>query len=122
MFFAKDEFDLGNFTSIEHSTQTGQAKPMKERMRRMPACFVGEEEAHLKKMLAAGVILPSISDWASAPVLIQKRDGNVRLCIDYRGLNSVTEKDVFPLPLVDACLDTLAGNKWFSKLDANSAY
>ena len=120
--FVKDEFDLGNFTTTEHSIQTGQAKLVKERMRRTPACFAGEEEAHLKKMLAAGVIQPSISDWASTPVLIRKRDGNVRWCIDYRGLNSVIQRDVFPLPLVDDCLDILAGNKWFAKLDANSAY
>ena len=102
--------------------KTGLAKPVKERMRCTLACFVGEEEAHLKKMLAEGVIQPSICDWASALVLIRKRDGNVRWCIDYRGVHSVTEKDVFPLPLVDDCLDTLVGNKWFSKLDANSAY
>lgn len=73
-------------------------------------------------MLKAGVIQPSVSEWASAPVLVHKRDGTVRWCVDYRALNSVTTKDVFPLPLVDDCLDTLAGNKWFSKLDANSAY
>ncbi len=91
-------------------------------MRRTPACFVGEEEAHLKKMLEAGVIEESTSEWASSPVLIRKRDGSVRWCIDYRALNKVTVKDVFPLPLVDDCLDTLACNNWFSKLDANSAY
>ena len=117
----KDEFDLCNFTTIEHSIQIGQAKPVKERMRCMPTCFASEEEAYLK-MLATGVIQPSISDLASAQVLIRKRDGNVRWFIDYRGLNSVTEKDVLPLPPVDGCLDTLAGNKWFSKLDANSTY
>jgi transposase InsO family protein len=84
--------------------------------------FAEEEEAHLKKMLDAKVIEPSNSEWASAPVLVRKRDGKVRWCIDYRALNSVTVKDVFPLPLVEDCLDTLAGNIWFSKLDANSAY
>ncbi|MCG7869179.1 MAG: reverse transcriptase family protein, partial [Candidatus Thiodiazotropha taylori] len=120
--FAKDEFDLGTFTEIEHSINTENATPVKQRMRRTPACFVGEEEAHLKKMLDAGVIRESTSDWASSPVLIRKRDGNVRWCIDYRGLNKKTVKDVFPLPLVDDCLDTLSGSVWFSKLDANSAY
>lgn len=73
-------------------------------------------------MLDAGVIKPSISEWASAPVLVRKRDGGVGWCIDYRMLNSRSVKDVFPLPLVEECLDTLAGNNWFSKLDANSAY
>jgi len=120
--FAKDEFDLGNFTALEHSIDTGDAKPVKQGIRRTPACFVGEEEAHLKKMLEAGVIEESTSDWASAPVLIRKKDGNVRWCIDYRALNNVTVKDTFPLPLVEDCMDTLSGNIWFSKLDANSAY
>ena len=120
--FAQSEFDLGNFSDIVHTIDTGSSKPVKQRMRRTPACFVGEEEAHLDKMIKAGVIQPSVSEWASAPVLVRKRDGTVRWCVDYRALNSVTTKDVFPLPLVEDCLDTLAGNKWFSKLDANSAY
>jgi len=83
---------------------------------------VGEEESHFENMLRAGVIQESTSEWSSAPVLIRNRDGNVRWCIDYRKLNDVTVKDVFPLPLIDDCLDTLAGSVWFSKLDANSAY
>jgi RNA:NAD 2'-phosphotransferase (TPT1/KptA family) len=120
--FARDEFDLGNFDAIEHSIDTGEHKPVKQRMRRTPVGFEKEEEAHLQKMLDAGVIRPSISEWASAPVLVRKRDGGVRWCIDYRELNSRSVKDVFPLPLVEECLDTLAGNIWYSKLDANSAY
>ena len=120
--FATSEFDLGSFTGIEHSIDTADAKPVKQRMRRTPACFADEEEAHLKKMLEAGVIQESTSEWASSPVLIRKRDGSVRYCIDYREVNKATVKDTFPLPLVDDCLDTLAGNVWFTKLDANSAY
>ena len=114
--FAKDEFDLGTFTDIQHGIDTQNAAPIKQRLRRTPACFVDEEEGHLKKNLDAGVFQPSTSEWASFPVLIRKRDFSVRWCIDYRALN------VFPLPLVDDCLDTFAGSIWFSKLDANSAY
>ena len=61
-------------------------------------------------------------EWASAPVLIRKKDGQIRWCLDYQRLNNVIRKDVFPLPLIDECLDTLSGNVWFSKLDANSAF
>jgi hypothetical protein len=86
---AQDDLDF-NFTALEHAIDTGTAKPVKQRMRRTPACFVDEEEAHLQKMLNAGVIQPSISEWASAPALIRKRDGGVRWCIDYRALNTVT--------------------------------
>ena len=84
--------------------------------------FAGQEEAQLNKMLGAGVIQPSVSECASAPVLIRNRCGSVRWCVDYRALDALTTKDVFPLPLVDECLDTLAGNVWYSKLDANSPY
>ena len=120
--FAKSEFDLGKFNTIQHVIDTGTNHPVKQRIRRTPLGFAGEEEAQLKKMLGAGVIRPSVSEWASDPVLIRKRCGSVRWCVDYRALNALTIKDVFPLPLVDECLDTLAGNVWYSKLDANSAY
>lgn len=120
--FAKNEFDLGTFDAIEHEIDTGSARPIKQRMRRTPMCFANEEEQHLKKLLDAGIVEPSNSEWASPPVLVRKRDGNVRWCIDYRRLNSVCRKDVFPLPLIEECIDTLSGNLWFSKLDANSAY
>ena len=55
-------------------------------------------------------------------MLVRKKDGSVRWCVDYRALNKVTIKDSYPLPLIEECMDTLAGNKWFSKLDANAAY
>ena len=60
--FAKTEFDLCHLNEIEHSTDTGQSRPIKQRMRRTPACFASEEEAHLKKMLEAGVIQESTSE------------------------------------------------------------
>ena len=91
-------------------------------MRRTPSVFQGEDEMHLDKILAASVIRPSITDWASVPVLVRKKDESVRRCVDYRALNKVTIKDTYSLPLIEECLDTLAGNQWFSKLDANAAY
>ncbi|GFR82442.1 Pol polyprotein [Elysia marginata] len=120
--FATSDFDLGTFTAVEHEINTRDAYPIKQKIRRTPINFIGEEEAHLKKMVQAEVIEPSTSEWASPPVLIRKRDGTVRWCVGYRKLNNVTRKDVYPLPLVDECVDTLAGNIWFSKLDANSTY
>ena len=58
--FAANEFDLGNFKDIEHTIDTGDAKPVRQRIRRTPVCFADEEEAHLNKMLKAGVIQESI--------------------------------------------------------------
>lgn len=90
--FAENDFDPGNFSEIEHSIDTGTATPVKQRMRRTPLDFVQEEESHLQTMLKAGIFEPSSSEWASPTVLIRKRDGKVRWCIDYRKLNSVTKK------------------------------
>ena len=120
--FAKNEFDLGEFTDITHKIDTGDAVPIKCGLRRTPLGFQEKEEEHLKKMLDAGIIQHSTSDWAAAPVIVKKKCGNYRYCLDYRGLNSVTRKDNFPLPLIEECLDTLADNYYFSTLDMASGY
>ena len=119
LLYQFSDFDLGDFRLLSLCPIAG---PVKHKLRRTPLNFVEEERAHLERMERAGVIQPSQSEWASAPVLVRKRDGGVRWCIDYRGLNAITRKDVYPLPNIEECLDTLAGNEWFSKLDANSAY
>ena len=67
-------------------------------MRRIPLQFEDEEEACIKKMLVAGVIQESNSDWASSPVFIRKKDGTIRYAIDYRHLNACTVKSSFSLP------------------------
>ena len=120
--FAKNDTDLGCFDAVKHKIDTGDARPIKQRMRRTPLGFESEEEKHLRSMLDCGVIRPSASEWSSPPVLVRKKDGGVRWCIDYRSLNKVTVKDVFPLPLIEECLDTLSGTKFFSTLDMASGY
>ena len=120
--FSKHEFDLGHFDLLEHEITLHDPKPFKERMRRTPLGFQQEEEKTLNHMLEAGVIQPSSSPFASAPVLVRKRDGGVRYCIDYRLLNSKTVKDCFPLPLIEECLDTLSGCLFFSTVDMASGY
>ena len=76
----------------------------------------------MEEMENLGVIRRSASAWSSPVVLVPKKDGNYRFCIDYRKLNSVTKKDVYPLPRIDDILDTLAGAKFFSTLDLAPGY
>mgnify|MGYP003411260331 FL=1 len=73
-------------------------------------------------MLDAGVIEPATSEWASPVVLITKKDGSVRFCVDYRKLNALTVKDTYPLPRMDECLDSLGDAFLFTTLDCNSRY
>jgi hypothetical protein len=120
--FAQSDTDLGCLSLGEHRIDVGNSAPIKQRMRRTPMGFEQEEEKHLKSMLANGIIRPSQSDWASPPVLICKRDGSVRWCIDFRRLNDVTVKDVFPLSLIEECIDTLSGSQFFLALDMCSGY
>jgi hypothetical protein len=69
------------------------------------------------KMLAVGVIRPSQSPWAAPVVVVSKKDGNPRFCIDYRKLNAVTKRDSYPLPRIDKALDQLSKAKYLSTLD-----
>jgi len=73
-------------------------------------------------MLQQGIIEPSQSPWASNVVLVKKKDGSLRWCLDYRPLNSVTSKDAYPLPRTDMCLDVMSGAKWFTTFDLRSSY
>ena len=79
-------------------------------------------EQELQQMLDQGIISDSNSPWASPVVLVRKKDGTCRFCIDYRALNEVTKKNAFPIPRIDENLDYLGGNQWFCTLDLQSGY
>ena len=76
----------------------------------------------LESMQKSHVIQPSESPWASPVVLVRKKDGSLRLCVDYRALNSVTKADSFPLPRIDDILDQLGESRYFTTLDLKSGY
>ena len=120
--FSKDDYDLGRTHLAEHSIDTGDAKPIKQPPRRLPMAFAGEDRKAIEKLQMQGSIRPSTSPWASPIVLVRKKDGSVRPCVDYRRVNAVTRKDAFPLPRTQDCLDALSGSIWFSSMDITSAY
>ena len=76
----------------------------------------------MQNMLDQDIIQPSSSPWASPIVLVQKKDGSCRFCIDYRKVSSITRMDAYPLPWVDDILDTPAGAKLFITVDRISGY
>ncbi|KAM0724690.1 Retrovirus-related Pol polyprotein from transposon 17.6 [Formica fusca] len=81
-----------------------------------------EVDKVIEEMKSQGVIEESQSPWVSPVVLVRKKDGTIRFCVDFRKLNMVTIKDSYPLPRIDEILDQLAGNSWFSTLDLKSGY
>ena len=93
--FSTGSRDLGKFTLIRHRINTFNEELVREILRPTPLKCQGEEEKTLTDMLEAHVIKPSTSDWASAPVLVRKKDGDVRYTVDYRQLNVKTIKDAY---------------------------
>ena len=120
--FALDSTELGHTDLVQHHVDTGDSQPVKQPARRVPFVYRERISSMVKEMQHLGVIKPSSSAWASAVVLVPKKDGTYRFCVEYRRLNSLTRKDVHPLPRIDDILDTLGGTKYFSTLDLAAGY
>ena len=120
--FSTGDLDIGRTGLVRHRIETGDARPIRERPRRYPTQEQQEISRQVQAMLQNGIIEPSDSPWASNVVLVRKKDGTKRFCVDYRRLNSVTIKDAYPIPRIDDSLDTLSGSRWFSTLDLASGY
>jgi hypothetical protein len=98
------------------------AAPVNVRPYRYPHAQKIEIEAQVQKLLSNGWIQPSNSPYSSPVLLLKKKDGSRRMCVDYRALNALTIKDRFPLPIVDELLDELGAARVFSKLDLTSGF
>ena len=97
---------------LEEGTQAVITTPY-----RHPKRYKDEIEKTIKELLELGYIRPSSSPFASSVVLVQKKDGTLRMCIDYKALNKKTIKNRYPIPRIDELMDELSGAKYFSKID-----
>jgi ribonuclease HI len=96
--------------------------PIAKRPYRMAAPELAELKKQLDELLQKGYIRPSSSPWGAPVLFVKKKDGSMRLCVDYRALNEVTIKNKYPLPRIDDLFDQLKGAKFFSKIDLRSGY
>ena len=119
--FSKNDLDLGKCNLLKHTIKLTDTQPFKERYRRIPSHLFQEVKQHLQEMVEVGVIRKSFSPWASAVVLVRKKDGGLMLCIDLQKLNNCTIKDGYALPRIEDTLDCLHGAMWFSTLDLKSS-
>ena len=120
--FSLEEDERGESDMVEFEINTGDELPRKQAARRIPYAARKEVAEQLERMQKTGVIRPSSSPWSSPVVLVRKRDGTLRFCVDYRVLNSVTKPDVFPLPRINDLLDQLGKSKCYTTLDLASGY
>ncbi|XP_069618471.1 uncharacterized protein [Ranitomeya imitator] len=114
--------DFGCTQTIEHEIPTGDTPPIRERYRQIPPALYQEVKSMVASMLDNQVIRESRSPWAAPVVLVRKKDGTLRFCVDYRKLNAHTVRDAYPLPRIEESLSALGRAKYFSTLDLASGY
>ena len=122
--FSLSDTDMGDVDLIKHTIDTREALPQKLPLRRVPFKIRDKIEAVIRDLLASGVIRPSKSPWSSPIVPVLKKDGSLRMCVDYRALNRLTRKDQFPLPRIDDLVDAVGRIKpiYFSKTDCQMGF
>ena len=120
--FSSNEHDIGCAEGLQLPITLSDPKPVQKTYASIPKSLYAEVKQYLEDLLNRGWIVKSRSNYASPVVCVRKRDGSLRLCVDYRLLNSRTIQDRHPLPRVDDTLHSLGGNHWFSLLDQGKAY
>ena len=114
--------EVGRTNMGVHRIRLKDDKPVREPPRRIPLYKRQALEDEIKKLEEKGLIEKSTSPWSSQTVMVQKKDGSWRMCVDYRKLNEKTIKDAYPLTRIDENLDALEGAQWFSSMDLDMAY
>ena len=121
--FSKSSHDLGRTSIIEHTINlVPDTRPIKQPPYRLPLAKRQEAEHEIKAMAEMDLIEPSTSPWSAPAIMVPKKNGKLRLCVDYRRLNKKTIPDSQPLPHIGDSLDALGGAKWFSTLDLKMGF
>ena len=120
--FAVDDAELTQTNLIEHEINTHYSEPYKAPWRPVPYKLQTKVQEFINDFLNQGIIQPSHSPWNSAIVLVKKKDGSLRFCVDFRGVNAFTRKDSYPLPNIDSILTSLVGKTVFLSIDLASGY
>ena len=120
--FAKHDLDFGKTDKVTHRIKLSDETPFKQRPRPIHPQDVDAVRTHLQELFESGIIRESESPFASPIVVVRKKNGTVRLCIDYRKLNLQTIKDAYALPKLEDAFTALSGSEWFSVLDLKSGY
>ena len=113
---------MGCTKAVEHKIEVTDPRPFKERLRNIPSGLLDEVKEHLDHMLDMRAIKPSKSAWSNAVVLVHKKDGGLRFCINFWKLNDRTRKDTFPLPWVHNTIDALSRSKYYTTIDLLSGF
>ena len=118
---SQGEDDLGCTPLLQQTIET-EGPPLRQPYRHQNPAVRREQMTPVQQILSSGVIRPSNSPWASPVVMVKKKDGSLRFCINFRQLNEAAIKDANPIPRIDDLLDALHGACWFSTLDLKSGY
>ena len=108
--------------AAEHVIELLDTEPFKERFWRIAPLLVEEVQEHIQEMLDGGAIHPSQSPWSNVVVLVRKKDGGLRSCIDFHRVNSRTKKDAYPLPQMQETMESMVGTRFFSTMDLKSGF
>src|SRR5215469_7165784 len=120
--FATHKYDLGKAAVRPIEIKTTDERPVASKYLRIPYKLKEEVRKHEKEMIDVGVMTPSDTPWVCSWVIVSKKDGTKRPCMDFRNLNDKTVVDRFPIPRIESVLEKIAGCAWYTALDLCNGY
>jgi len=112
--FSKYKMDIGETNLVEHQIDTENNKPVAFKPRRIPRGLEQDVNKIINEMLKEGIVRPSTSAWNFPIVVVKKKNGDIRMCVDYRALNAKTARPIFPIPSSEEIFDSVSGSAYFN--------